>query len=72
MAGPAASAIHGRLIAALDGEVTPQRLLTLSDQTLRSVGLSARKAASLRDLAAKVVDGTVVLDPACGRRATPR
>jgi DNA-3-methyladenine glycosylase II len=64
LAGAAASAIHGRLIAALDGEVTPERLLTLPDQTLRSVGLSARKAASLRDLAAKVVDGTVVLDPA--------
>jgi DNA-3-methyladenine glycosylase II len=64
LAGAAASAIHGRLIAALDGEVAPQRLLTLSDQTLRSAGLSARKAASLRDLAGKVMDGTVVLDPA--------
>ena len=68
LAGAAAAAIHGRLIAALDGEVTPERLLTLSDETLRSAGLSARKAASLRDLAAKVLDGTVVLDPAGLRR----
>jgi DNA-3-methyladenine glycosylase II len=63
LAGAAASAIHGRLVAAL-GEVAPERLLAQSDETLRSVGLSGAKAASLRDLAAKVLDGTVVLDPA--------
>jgi DNA-3-methyladenine glycosylase II len=68
LAGRAAAAIHGRLIAAMDGEVTPERLLTLSAETLRSVGLSARKAASLQDLATKVLDGTVVLNPA-GLRA---
>ncbi len=63
LAGPAAAAIYGRLIAAFDGEVTPQRLLSLPDGMLRSVGLSRNKTASLRDLAAKVLDGTVVLDP---------
>jgi DNA-3-methyladenine glycosylase II len=42
--------------------VTPERLLSLSDETLRTVGLSAAKVASLRDLATKVLDGTVVLD----------
>jgi DNA-3-methyladenine glycosylase II len=63
LAGAAAAAIHGRLIAALGGEVTPERLLALPEGTLRSVGLSANKAASLQDLATKVLDGTVVLDP---------
>ena len=63
LAGPSAAAIHGRLIAALDGEVTPQRVLSLPADALRSVGLSGSKAASLQDLAAKVLDGTVVLDP---------
>ena len=63
LAGAAAAAIHGRLIAALDGEITPERLLSLPSGTLRSAGLSAAKAASLADLAAKVLDGTVVLDP---------
>jgi DNA-3-methyladenine glycosylase II len=63
LAGPAAAAIHGRLIAALGDEVTPKRLLSLPAGTLRSVGLSASKAASLQDLSAKVLDGTVVLDP---------
>jgi len=68
LAGPAAAAIHGRLIAALGDEVTPKRLLSLPEGTLRSVGLSANKAASLQDLAAKVLDGTVVLDPPGLRR----
>ncbi len=64
LAGAAARAIHGRLIASLDGEVTPERLLSLPPETLRAVGLSANKAASMRDLATKVLDGSVLLDPA--------
>jgi DNA-3-methyladenine glycosylase II len=64
LAGVAARAIHGRLIAALGGEVTPERFLSLSSQTVRAVGLSANKAASMQDLATKVLDGSVVLDPA--------
>lgn len=63
LAGKAAAAIHGRLLAALDGEVEPKTLLALSDEEMRAAGLSGNKAASLRDLAAKVLDGTVVLDP---------
>ena len=63
LAGRAATAIHGRLIAAMDGEADPKRLLGLSPETFRAVGLSANKAASLTDLATKVLDGTVVLDP---------
>jgi DNA-3-methyladenine glycosylase II len=64
LAGAAARAIHGRLIAALGGEVTPERLLAQSSETLRSVGLSGNKTASMQDLATKILDGTVVLDPA--------
>jgi DNA-3-methyladenine glycosylase II len=63
LAGAAASAIHGRLVAALGNQVAPENLLALSPEQLRAVGLSANKAASLRDLATKVLDGTVVLDP---------
>jgi DNA-3-methyladenine glycosylase II len=62
LAGRAAAAIHGRLIAALDGVVEPQALLALTDEEMRAAGLSANKTASLRDLAAKILDGTVVLD----------
>src|SRR5215472_514081 len=63
LAGAAAAAIHGRLIAALDGEVTAERLLSLTEGQLRAAGLSRRKGETLQDLAAKVLDGTVVLDP---------
>jgi len=63
LAGAAARAIHGRLVAALDDDVRPEALLALSDETLRAVGLSANKARSLRDLATKVLDGTVTLAP---------
>jgi DNA-3-methyladenine glycosylase II len=63
LAGRAAAAIHGRLIAALGGDVEPEALIALSDETLRAVGLSRAKVVSLRDLSAKVLDGTVVLSP---------
>jgi DNA-3-methyladenine glycosylase II len=63
LAGAAASAIHGRLVRALGGEATPEAMLALSPAELRGAGLSGNKAASLVDLAAKVLDGTVVLDP---------
>ena len=63
LAGAAARAIHGRLVAALGGEVTAERLIELPAEAMRAAGLSRAKTASLRDLAAKVIDGTVVLDP---------
>jgi len=63
LAGAAATAIHGRLVAALTGDVRPETLLALPNEGLRAAGLSANKSASLRDLATKVLDGTVVLSP---------
>jgi len=59
LAGAAAAAIHGRLVSALGGDERPETLIALPDETLRAAGLSANKAASLRDLAARVLDGTV-------------
>lgn len=66
LATAAARAIHGRLIAALGGDdtaVTPERVLATAPELLRAAGLSGRKVESLRDLATKVLDGTVVLNP---------
>jgi len=63
LAGRAAAAIHGRLLAALSGDVRPEALNALSDAALRAVGLSANKVASLRDLSAKVLAGAVELSP---------
>src|SRR2546421_8834745 len=62
LAGPAARAIHQRVRAVVHGDLTPEALAAAPDEALRAAGLSAAKLASLRDLSAKVHDGTVVLD----------
>jgi DNA-3-methyladenine glycosylase II len=62
LAGSAARAIHQRVRATVQGELTPIALTAVPDHTLRAAGLSANKLASLRDLSAKVLDGTVELD----------
>ena len=62
LAGRAASAIHGRFAALFDDGATPAAVLALPVETLRSVGLSGSKAASIRDLAEKVESGAVELD----------
>jgi DNA-3-methyladenine glycosylase II len=61
LAGSAARAIHKRVLAAVGGDLTPAALAAVPDETLRAAGLSANKLASLRDLSAKVLDGTVEL-----------
>jgi DNA-3-methyladenine glycosylase II len=61
LAGRAAQTIHGRVVAAVGGNVTPEAIMATSDEALRAAGLSANKLASLRDLSTKVLDGTVVL-----------
>jgi len=63
LAGAAAAAIHGRLVSALGGEVSPEVLVALPDGAMRAAGLSANKAASLRDLATKILDGSVAISP---------
>jgi len=61
LAGAAAQAIHGRVRATVGETLTPETLNTVPDEALRAAGLSANKLASLRDLSAKILDGTVVL-----------
>jgi DNA-3-methyladenine glycosylase II len=61
LAGKAASAIHGRFRALVPGVLTPEAVLALPEAALRGAGLSAAKAASVRDLAARAADGTLAL-----------
>jgi DNA-3-methyladenine glycosylase II len=61
LAGRAAQAIYGRVRATVGDTLTPEALNAASDAALRTAGLSANKLAALRDLSAKVLDGTVVL-----------
>jgi len=62
LAGRAAAAIHGRFEALFDGAPTPEAAAALPLTALRGAGLSGSKAASIRDLAENVLDGTVALD----------
>lgn len=60
LSGKAAATIHGRLNALFDAETpSPENLLDTPDELLRSAGLSAAKTLAVKDLAAKVLDGTV-------------
>jgi len=68
LAGAAAAAIHRRFEALFDGGPTPAAVIDLHPRTLRAAGLSGSKVASIRDLAAKVADGTVPLQ-SIGRRS---
>jgi DNA-3-methyladenine glycosylase II len=57
--GTAAATIFNRF-AALAGEpLTPEGILKLSDEQLRSVGLSKQKSAYLKDLSAKAAAGVL-------------
>ena len=62
LAGKAASTIHGRVRALVDGDLTPHAVLALSEEQLRGAGLSNNKYLAVIDLATKVADGTVELD----------
>jgi DNA-3-methyladenine glycosylase II len=59
LAGKAAATIHGRFVAALKGEVTPEKVLRVRESTLRNAGLSRNKLTAIRDLAAKIRSGEV-------------
>jgi 3-methyladenine DNA glycosylase/8-oxoguanine DNA glycosylase len=61
LAGPAARAIHQRVLASVGEALTPETLSAVPDGALRAAGLSGNKLASLRDLADKIQDGTVDL-----------
>lgn len=63
LAGSAAAAIHARLHGALQGAVTAEAVAATGRDALRSAGLSNAKVTSIHDLAEKVLDGTVNLEP---------
>lgn len=61
LSGKAAATIYGRFEVAVGGAVTAEAVLGTPLDDLRGTGLSAAKAASIIDLAEKVLDGTVPL-----------
>ena len=59
----AARTIYGRLADHFGGRApTPEELLAADGETLRAVGLSRQKTSYLRDLASRVLDGTLELE----------
>jgi DNA-3-methyladenine glycosylase II len=59
----AASTIYSRLVALMpDGHPDPRPLAVLTDEQLRTAGISRQKAGYLRDLSEKVMSGVVQLD----------
>ena len=61
LSGKAAATILGRMVALFRPRrfPRPEDLLEASEERLRSAGISRGKAAALKDLAAKALDGTV-------------
>jgi DNA-3-methyladenine glycosylase II len=55
--GKAAVTIFNRFVALAGEPLTPEGILKLSDEQLRSVGLSKQKSSYLKDLAAKAAGG---------------
>ena len=54
-------AIWSRVAALLPGGLVPEGVLAIPDAAFRAAGLSSNKTLSIKDLAAKVLDGTVPL-----------
>jgi DNA-3-methyladenine glycosylase II len=62
LAGAAAAKIWSRVAALFPDGITPEAVTAIPDESFRGAGLSGNKTASVRDLATKVLDGTVPLD----------
>ena len=62
----AARAMFERLTAALGGEVTPESLLLLDDDTMRACGFTRMKAGYARGIASETIDGSFDFDAITG------
>jgi DNA-3-methyladenine glycosylase II len=58
----AAKTIEGRFSALFEGGPTPAAVARASDEKLRAVGLSPQKLKYVRDLCARILDGSLNLD----------
>ena len=62
LSSKAAATIARRFDALFGGRPTPVAVAALSDEALRGVGLSGQKVRYMRDLCARVADGSLPLD----------
>jgi DNA-3-methyladenine glycosylase II len=62
LSGKVAKVILDRLLAAVGGEMTPAKILSLRPARMRKLGLSTQKTAYIRDLARHTRDGKLVFE----------
>ncbi len=62
LSAKAADTIHSRLLAKVDGTVTPTAVAMLEEDSLRSLGIARRKAQTILALAQQVIQDPQVLD----------
>ena len=62
LSGKVARIIYERLETAAGGKVTPTSILALTEDQMRSCGLSRQKLSYIRDLAAKTLSGDVYFE----------
>lgn len=62
LATKAAETIHGRLQVLAKGEITPKRIVKLSDAALREIGVSGAKAKTIHGLAQAALTGDVPIE----------
>ena len=62
LATKAAETIHGRLQVLAKGEITPKRIVKLSDTALREIGVSGAKAKTIQGLAQAALTGDVPIE----------
>jgi 3-methyladenine DNA glycosylase/8-oxoguanine DNA glycosylase len=58
----AAASIYGRMQALSGGAITPERIMTATDEELRSAGLSRAKVVTLRGLAGRALSSELVVE----------
>lgn len=67
LSGKAAATIYGRVVKHCGGTADPNRLARTRVSTLRRLGLSERKAESLKTLSRAVLDGSLPLETLSGQ-----
>ena len=62
LATKAAATIHDRLVKLCNGSVTPRKLVKLSDEQLREIGVSGAKTRTIKGIASAALDKSIPIN----------
>ena len=62
LATKAAATIHERLVKLCKGEITPRKLVNLSDEQLREIGVSGAKSRTIKGISNAALDKTIPIN----------